>query len=177
MVRKESLESLEGKEVVEITENGSNDNEFDLSVLKVDIENQEKEAQNLRNQELIKKADLQKTSETEQESTEKIQDINEIFQEVMEFILEFVNKPLKKIGITTFDEKFIEKFIKRLMDVIPKDIVSKIKDSVNVSKSGKHGIRLIKVFKFITFITKEMSKRYDEYMVYTDMKEVDGGVE
>lgn len=171
MVRKEKLDDIGKKEAIELIETTPSSDEFDLSVLESDIKDAEKEARDLRNQVLIKQADIQKGSETDEVDIEKIQDFNEFLQEAVEFFLEFANKPLKKIGITPFKETFVKKFIKKLLDMLPTDYVSKIKASVEITDKTKKGFRLFKIFRFMTFITKELSKRYDEYQAYLETKD------
>ena len=175
MVKKESISEQEKKEAIELTENIPNSNEFDLEVLKIDIENQQDEIKELRNQELIDKANFQKTAETEKVETEKFQDFNEGIQEILQFIFRFVNNPLKKIGITPFDKAFIQDLIERFTDMLPKEAMVKIKQTLGAGVETKAGFRLMKVFKFLTFITEALFSRIDEYKEYKKVQEVDKG--
>ncbi|GAH57645.1 unnamed protein product, partial [marine sediment metagenome] len=89
MSKKVSKEVIEGTKPLEIDEIIEPKDEFDLSALKSDIANAEKERQELIQEKLIKQADFQKESENFQEKTEKAQNFNEWLVEFLEFLFSF----------------------------------------------------------------------------------------
>jgi len=179
MVKKEKIESFEVDEVIEPSENIPSDNEFDLSVLKKDLENAEKEAKEAVNRKLIEQANIQQDTEniqqdTEniQQETENIQTVNEALKEILEFGFSFVNRRFRKVDVSSFDNKFIDELIEKLMKLIPKDQVKNFHKVIGLTDKTNLSIQLLKIGKFIMFISQELMDRYDEYIVYRDINEM-----
>lgn len=150
-----------------------NDDEFDLSVLEADIKEAEKEAKDQYTQRLIEQANIQKEKENLPEAQETPQDFKENLRELLDFMFSFINDELQKYDVSSFDASFIDQFIEKLIDVFPKETMARLQNVIKIGNKSKAGIKLMKAFKFISFITKEAYKRVDEYRVFKKVHKVD----
>lgn len=170
MPKKENTEVVDDNEPLEISEIIEPDNEFDLSVLKSDIENAEREAKELLQQELIDRADFQKDSENFQEKNGEPQDFDDWLIEFLEFLFSFVNRSLEKLDVSKLDKEFITEFVENLRKILPKGYIDKIQSVLDTEGKVDSSKRLFRIAKFIMFISREIYKRYDEYSLYREVQ-------
>lgn len=163
MVKKEKSDMIEVAEIIEPSENIASDNEFDLSVLKSDIENAEKEAKEAIQKKLIEQADFQKDTENIQEEAETLESFEEILKEFLEFLFEFPNKYFEKKDISKLDTDFTNDFTDKLIAIIPKNQMEVVKKFIGAGSKAGAAKRLFRISRFIMFVSKELYKRYDEY--------------
>ena len=173
MSKKESLPTLEASNVVDLTESKETENEFDLSVLKDDIEHQAKEAKEAIQQGLINQANLQKDAEIIPETAESNADFAESLEGLLEFAFSFLNKKLERVDVSQFDKNFINDFVEKLMKLIPNDQMDKIKKFIGAGNKSNSAKNVFKIFAFLSFISQELYKRYDEYQTYKKVKNVE----
>jgi len=166
MVKKENIENTDVVIVSEVSENIADDNQFDLSVLKTDIEKAEKEAKEAIQQELINKANFQKESKILEVQAESIQDFEEEFKDFLEFIFSFLNKYFEKIDVSKLDSEFTSEFTTKLFALIPKEQLDNVKKFIGAGNKTNASKNIFKVMKFIYFISQEIYKRFDEYKLY-----------
>lgn len=170
MSKKDKTEVVDDSEPLEVSEIIQPDGEFDLSVLKSDIENAEREAKDLLQQELIDKADFQRDSENFQEKSEKSQEFDDWLIEFLEFLCSFVNRKLEKIDVSRLDKEFITGFVEKLRKILPKEYIDKIQTVLDTEGKIDSSKRLIRVAKFIMFVSQEVYKRIDEYALYREVQ-------
>lgn len=161
MSKKEKVENIEPSNVVELSEIIVSDDEFDLTVLRSDIENAEKEAKNAINQEIIDKA-------TFQQETEKTQTFKESIIEALEFLFSFVNRKLEKRDISKFDIKFIDELTEKILKLIPKDQLVNVEKFLGAGDKSKASVQIFRIVKLLMFISQEIYKRFDEYELYRE---------
>ena len=173
MSKKESLPTLEASNVVDLSESKDSPNEFDLSVLKSDIENQEKEVKEAIQQDLINKANLQKDTEIIPVNAENNADFAESLSGLLEFAFSFLNKKLERVEVSQFDKQFINDFIEKLLKLIPNDQMSKIKNFIGAGNKSNSAKNIFKIFAFLSFISQELYKRFDEYQAFKKLQKVE----
>ncbi|MHA1292222.1 MAG: hypothetical protein ACTSQJ_06090 [Promethearchaeota archaeon] len=171
MSKKEKIENLESNENIDLSETIDSVDEFDLSVLKSDIENAEREAKNAINQKIIDQANFQKETENVQQEIEKIQTFKESVMEALEFLFSFVNRKLEKMDVSKFDSEFIEQFTEKFLKIIPKDQMSNVEEFLGAGDKSKASLQIFRVVKFLMFLSKEIYKRIDEYAIYRETHE------
>jgi len=171
MVKTENNPNIQPTEVIEVPEIVVSNDQFDLTVLKTDLENAEREAKAAINQNIIDQANIQKDAENLQKNIENFQSINEAFKELLEFGFSFLNKSLEKVDVSTFDSKFIDEFMERLMKVIPKDQVKNFQRIIGLTDKTNTSIQLLKIGKFLMFVIQELYTRFDEYRLYRKLHE------
>ena len=171
MTKKVNNENIEGSNELEIDEIIEPTNEFDLSVLKSDFEKAEKQAKEAFQDNLIQKADSQeKTESTEniQETEEMVQDFKELLVEVLETVVIPVNKSFRKKDVSQFDAQFIDKLVDKITKIIPKDKMDKVEQYIGITDKKSKAIVYFRIFRFISFVFKEVFTRLDEYQVYRE---------
>ena len=168
MSRKDNKETENDSEVLEVSEIIEPSDEFDLSVLKSDINNAEKKLKDSINQRLIDQANEQKDDENFQEKNEKIQSFDEVVVEFLEFLFSFVNRKLDKMDVSKFDNKFANDLVEKLMPVISKDQMNKLLEYVGAGNKFDSSKRLFRISKLLMFISQEIFSRYDEYNAYRE---------
>ena len=174
MLKKESNVVVSDSEVIDLTENSSSDNEFDLSVLKKDIDNAEKEAKEAINESMINQANLQKDTENIQVETENNLDFSESLVELLEFGFSFLNKKLERVDVSQFDKEFINDFVEKLMKLIPSNQLDKVKNFIGAGNKSNSAKNIFKIFAFLSFISQELYKRFDEYQAFKKVQKVKG---
>lgn len=167
MVRKDNSENIEPSEALEISEVIEPADNFDISVLKNDIENAEKEAKEAVQDRLIKQADFQKESENLQVETEKVQDFKETLTELLEMVFTPINKSFEKKDISKLDNEFIDKLIDKLMKLIPKEKLHIVEKFIGAGGNAGSSLQILRIFRFISFMFKEIYNRFDEWQVYS----------
>ena len=171
MPKKVNNENIEGSNELEVDQIIEPTNEFDLSVLKSDFDKAEKQAKEAFQDDQIRKADSQeKTESTEnfQEMEEMVQDFRELLVEILETVAIPVNKSFRKKDISQFDTKFIDKLVDKITKIIPKDKMDKVEQFIGITDKKSKAIVYFRIFRFISFVFKEVFTRIDEYQVYRE---------
>lgn len=171
MPKKENSENLEGSKFLEVDQIIDPSDEFDLSVLKSDFENAEKEAKETIQENMIEKADFQKDAENLQDEKEMIDDFKEMVIEILEMVFAPINRSFRKKDIDKLDNKFIEKFTDKLIRIIPKDKIDKMEAFIGISDKASKAKTYLRIVRFITFVFKEVFTRFDQYELYRETHE------
>jgi seryl-tRNA synthetase len=166
MSKKENDESLEVSQGLEVSETIVSDDQFDLTVLKKDIENHEREVKNAVNQTIIDKANFQQETENLQQESERLETFQDAIKELLEFIFSFVNRPLERVDVSKFDAKFTDELTEKIMKLVPKDQMDVVQKFVGLGNKSNSAIQVLKIMKFFMFLSQELFKRFDEYNMY-----------
>lgn len=166
MVKKENIDEIEPSNVVELSETIISDEQFDLTVLKSDIENAEREAKDAISQKIIDQANFQQETEIVQQEAEKIQTFKESLNEALEFLFSFVNRKLEKMDVSKFDTKFIDEFVEKLLKTVPKDQMNVVEKFLGAGDKSKASVQIFRIVKLLMFLSQEVYKRFDEYELY-----------